>query len=189
MSPRRSLYSATHLCYKHTLSSPQYFHNSGIASVHCSPLFPAMADSPTVSGSSYHRQRASLGTRASGIADSTISFNTYATGITDGSLCLSQFPPPPVDLPITPISDRFFPSPAQSTFTIAPPQFVAPGTERGFHSPAQSTFTIASRPSVGPVCPRPALLVSGSPQIRHFPLLRRVPLPSLRRHLRHPAGS
>lgn len=114
-----------------------------------------MADSPTVSGSSHHRQRASLGTRASGIADSTISFNTYATGITDGSLCLSQFPPPPVDLPITPISDRFFPSPAQSTFTIAPPQFVASSTERGLHSPAQSTFTIASHPSVGPVSSHP----------------------------------
>jgi hypothetical protein len=110
-----------------------------------------MQDSPTISGSSHRRQRASLGTSASGIADSTISFNTYATGITDGSLCLSQFPPPPADLPITPISDRFLPSPARSTFTITPPQFVARSTESGLHSPAQSTFTVASRPSVGPV--------------------------------------
>jgi hypothetical protein len=117
-----------------------------------------MEHSPTISGPSHHRQRASLGTSASGIADSTISFNTYATGITDGSLCLSQFPPPPVDLPITPISDRFFPSPTRSTFTITPPQFVARGTERSLHSPAQSTFTVASHPSVGPVsaCPAPS---------------------------------
>jgi hypothetical protein len=114
-----------------------------------------MQDSPTISGSSHRRQRASLGTSASGIADSTISFNTYATGITDGSLCLSQFPPPPADLPITPISDRFLPSPARSTFTITPPQFVARSTESGLHSPAQSTFTVASRPSVGPALPSP----------------------------------
>ena len=113
--------------------------------------------SPTTPGPSQHRQRASLGTSASGIADSTISFNTYATGITDGSLRLSQFPPPPVDLPITPISERFIPSPARSTFTITPPQFATPSPERGLPSPAQSTFTITSRPSAGHVsaCPAP----------------------------------
>ncbi|KAF8273917.1 hypothetical protein EI94DRAFT_1769098 [Lactarius quietus] len=111
---------------------------------------------PTTSAPSQHRQRASLITSASGIADSTISFNTYATGITDGSLCLSQFPPPPVDLPITPISDRFLPSPARSTFTISPPHFSPPSTERGHSSPARSTFTVASRRSVGPALPSPA---------------------------------
>ena len=37
----------------------------------------------------------------------------------------------------------------------------------------------SSNPPLGP----------GSPQIRHFPLLRKVPLPSLRPHLRHSAGS
>ncbi len=106
--------------------------------------------------SSRHCQRASLGTSASGFADSTISFNTYATGITEGSLCLSQFPPPPVDLPLTPVNERFLPSPARSTFTIPPPRLATPTAER---SPAQSTFTIPCRPSISPVsaCPVPSL--------------------------------
>lgn len=112
--------------------------------------------STTTYGSSQHRPRASLGTSASGIADSVISFNTYATGITEGSLCLSQFPPPPVNLPISPITERFLPSPARSTFTITPPRLAAPSTERGLPSPARSTFTVASRPSVGPSLPSPA---------------------------------
>lgn len=139
---------------------------------------------PEDSRTSQHRPRASLGTSASGIADSTISFNTFATGITDGSLCLSQFPPPPVDIPIG------LPSPARSTFTINAPQLAAPSTEWGFPSPARSTFTIASRPSVGPVSACPALQLGlGSPQNRHSPLLHGVPLPSVHRHLRHCAGS
>ncbi|SRR6266702_1067043 len=148
-------------------------------------------DPPTTyDPSSQHRPRASLSTSASGIADSTISFTTYATGITDGSLCLSQFPPPPVELPISPITERFLASPARSTFTITTPQLTAPSSERGFPSPARSTFTIASRRSVVPVsaCPAPQLGL-GSPQNRHSPLLHRVPLPSLHRHLRHCEGS
>ncbi|KAI9460983.1 hypothetical protein BJY52DRAFT_243011 [Lactarius psammicola] len=122
-------------------------------------------DPPTTydPSSSQHRSRASLGTSASGIADSTISFTTYATGITDGSLCLSQFPPPPVELPISPITERFLASPARSTFTITAPRLSAPSTERGLPSPARSTFTVASRRSVGPstftvTAPAPATL-------------------------------
>ncbi|KAH9064324.1 hypothetical protein EDB87DRAFT_1402000 [Lactarius vividus] len=115
-------------------------------------------DPPTPSdpSSSQHRPRASLSTSASGIADSTISFTTYATGITDGSLCLSQFPPPPVEIPVSPITDRFLHSPARSTFTITTPQLSAPSTEWGLPSPARSTFSIASRRTVGPALPSPA---------------------------------
>ncbi|KAH9082186.1 hypothetical protein EDB83DRAFT_2670441 [Lactarius deliciosus] len=115
-------------------------------------------DPPTPSdpSSSQHRPRASLSTSASGIADSTISFTTYATGITDGSLCLSQFPPPPVEIPVSPVTDRFLHSPARSTFTITTPQLSAPSTEWGLPSPARSTFSIASRRTMGPALPSPA---------------------------------
>lgn len=103
------------------------------------------------------RTRASLLTSASGIADSTISFNTYATGITEGSLCLSQFPPPPMTVPSTasPTTERFFPSPVRSTFTVTPR--AGPGMDQGQPSPAQSTFTVTApaqvSPSRGPASP------------------------------------
>jgi hypothetical protein len=92
-----------------------------------------------------HRAHASLITSASGVADSTISYNTYATGITEGSLNLSQFPPPPATLPSTPVVDRFLPSPSQqSTFTVPAPPRAYHGIDQGHPSPTQSTFTIAA---------------------------------------------
>jgi hypothetical protein len=101
-------------------------------------------DSPTAYSppSPRHRAHPSLTTSASGVADSTISYNTYATGITEASLNLSQFPPPPATLPSSPVIDRFLPSPSsQSTFTIPPPP-------RAYHqgqpSPARSTFTVTA---------------------------------------------
>jgi hypothetical protein len=100
-------------------------------------------DSPSADShpSSRHRTHLSLITSASGVADSTISYNTYATGITEASLNLSQFPPPPATLPSSPVIERFLPSPSQSTFTIPPPP-------RAYHqgqpSPARSTFTVTA---------------------------------------------
>ena len=92
-----------------------------------------------------HRTHPSLTTSASGVADSTISYNTYATGITEGSLNLSQFPPPPATLPSTPVSDGFHPFPSpQSTFTVPAPPRAYPGMDYGHPSPTQSTFTIAA---------------------------------------------
>ena len=97
-----------------------------------------------------HRVRTSLITSASGIADSTISFNTYATGITEGSLCLSQFPPPPTTIPssASPTTERFLPSPARSTFTVTAPQRPGPSTYYGQSSPANSTFTVMTPPQL-----------------------------------------
>ena len=91
-----------------------------------------------------HRAHLSLVTSASGVADSTISYNTYATGITEGSLNLSQFPPPPATLPSSPVVERFLPSPSHSTFTVSPPPRVYPGIDQGHPSPARSTFTITA---------------------------------------------
>ncbi|KAI0307711.1 hypothetical protein B0F90DRAFT_1676445 [Multifurca ochricompacta] len=101
--------------------------------------------------SSRHRPHASLITSASGVADSTLSFNTYATGITDGSLCLSQFPPPPMTIPASPITERFLPSPARSTFTITAPASAHPMTDSAFPSPARSTFTVTAASLVSSV--------------------------------------
>jgi hypothetical protein len=97
-------------------------------------------DSPTAS-TPRHRTHPSLITSASGVADSTISFNTYATGVTEGSLCLSQFPPPPMTLPSSPSVDASFPSPARSTFTLTAPPRVYPNINQGLPSPTWSTFT------------------------------------------------
>ena len=91
-----------------------------------------------------HRAHLSLTTSASGVADSTISYNTYATGITEGSLNLYQVPPPPVTLPSTPVVERFLPSPSQSTFTVPPPPRPYAGIDQGQPSPARSTFTITA---------------------------------------------
>lgn len=90
------------------------------------------------------RAHLSLTTSASGVADSTISYNTYATGITEGSLNLSQFPPPPATLPSTPVVERFLPSPSsQHTFTDPSPR-AYPGVDQRQPSPARSTFTITA---------------------------------------------
>ncbi len=91
-----------------------------------------------------HRTHPSLTTSASGVADSTISFNTYATGITEGSLNLSQFPPPPATLPSSPAVERFVPSPTQSTSTVTAHARAYPGIDQGQPSPARSTFTITA---------------------------------------------
>ncbi|KAA1467926.1 hypothetical protein DENSPDRAFT_833101 [Dentipellis sp. KUC8613] len=64
---------------------------------------------------SRHRSAASLSTTVSGIADSTISFNTYATGITAESLRLSQFPPPPTTVP-SPTSSNPLSTPTTPVF-------------------------------------------------------------------------
>ncbi|KAH9969065.1 hypothetical protein BC827DRAFT_1167481 [Russula dissimulans] len=100
-----------------------------------------------------HHTRPSLVTSASGIADSTISFNTYATGITEGSLCLSQFPPPPMTIPSTssPTTERFLPSPAQSTFTITGPPRAGPSTDQASPSPSRSTFEVSSFAPLSPM--------------------------------------
>jgi len=102
-------------------------------------------DSPTAYShpSPRHRTHPSLTTSASGVADSTISYNTYATGITEGSLNLSQFPPPPATLPASPVVERRLPSPSsQSTFTVPAPPRGYPGIDQGQASPARSAFTI-----------------------------------------------
>ncbi|KAH9984660.1 hypothetical protein BJV74DRAFT_776148 [Russula compacta] len=122
---------------------------------------PTNYDSPSPG----YRTRTSLITSASGVADSTISFNTYATGITEGSLCLSQFPPPPMTIPSTasPTTERFFPSPVRSTFTVTPR--AGPSVDQGQPSPARSTFTVTApaqvSPSRGPASPiaRPGLVL------------------------------
>jgi hypothetical protein len=105
-------------------------------------------DSPSADShpSPRHRAHLSLTTSASGVADSTISYNTYATGITEGSLNLSQFPPPPATLPSTPVVERFLPSPSHSTFTVPPPPLshAYTGIDQGQASPARSTFTITA---------------------------------------------
>jgi hypothetical protein len=103
-------------------------------------------DSPNASSHSppRHRTHTSLTTSASGVADSTISYNTYATGITEGSLNLSQFPPPPVTLPSSPAVERFHPSPSQSTFTLTSPPRIYPGIDQRQASPARSTFTVTA---------------------------------------------
>jgi hypothetical protein len=108
---------------------------------------PVMSqESPSAySHSSPRRGHLSLVTSASGVADSTISYNTYATGITEGSLNLSQFPPPPATLPSSPVVERFLPSPSShSTFAVPPPPHAYPGIDQGQASPAQSTFTITA---------------------------------------------
>ncbi|KZV77059.1 hypothetical protein PENSPDRAFT_568940 [Peniophora sp. CONT] len=82
-----------------------------------------------------HAQRQSVATEASGIADSTISFNTYATGITGESLRLSQFPPPPSTLPYdsSPNTPTWAsPNPARaSTSTLSASQAARP-----YHNPS-----------------------------------------------------
>jgi hypothetical protein len=97
-------------------------------------------DSPSAYSHSTPRHRAhpSLITSASGVADSTISFNTYATGVTEGSLCLSQFPPPPMMIPSSPTA---LPSPSRSTFTVPAPSRAYPGIDQGLPSPSWSTYT------------------------------------------------
>lgn len=140
-----------------------------------------------------HRTHPSLTTSASGVADSTISYNTYATGITEGSLNLSQFPPPPATLPSTPVVDHLLPSPSQqSTFTVpAPPRAysgghpspmpstftITPsaysGVDQGQPSPSWSTFTVTARPNN--YASRPV-----SPAVRPGPVLDRgLPSPAL----------
>jgi len=117
-----------------------------------------------------HGIRSSILTSASGIADSTISFNTYATGITEGSLCLSQFPPPPTTIPssASPTTERFFPSPARSTFTVTAPQRPHEQT-----SPANSTFTVMEPPQLNPTSG------SASPIVRPVPVLEQgMPSPA-----------
>jgi hypothetical protein len=143
-----------------------------------------MAENPESSQrtrSSRHRPQGSLVTSASGFADSTISFSTYATGITDGSLCLSQFPPPPTTFSASPAQSNFtatsstpirmaFPSPAESTFTVTAPvpasavsrvpsSIVQPGliADQRMVSPARSTFPVAPQ---APVSPIPAVPVA-----------------------------
>jgi hypothetical protein len=100
--------------------------------------------------SSQRQTRNSVFTSASGIADSTISFNTYATGITEGSLCLSQFPPPPMTIPssASPTTERFLPSPTQSTATVTATPHARPSTDQGQSSPSTSMF--AAPPRAGP---------------------------------------
>lgn len=122
-----------------------------------------------------HRIRTSLITSASGIADSTISFNTYATGITEGSLCLSQFPPPPTTLPssASPTTERFLPSPARSTFTVTAPQRPGPSSYHGQPSPANSTFTVMTPPQLNPMSG------STSPIVRPVPVFEQgLPSPA-----------
>ncbi|KAI0271388.1 hypothetical protein BC834DRAFT_818152 [Gloeopeniophorella convolvens] len=97
------------------------------------------SDDPSSPG---HRPRASLLTSASGIADSTISFNTYATGITEESLRLSQFPPPPNTLPASPVAERGIPSPTQSAFTVIGP---ASPLRRVATPPVRPAPSVASR--------------------------------------------
>ncbi|KAI0257656.1 hypothetical protein BJV78DRAFT_51949 [Lactifluus subvellereus] len=106
--------------------------------------------------SSRHHPHPSLITSASGMADSTISFNTYATGITEESLCLSQFPPPPMTLPASPITERSLSSPAQSTFTVTAPASTSYRMEQGYPSPAWSTFTVTAPALVSPGLSSPA---------------------------------
>jgi len=102
--------------------------------------------------SSQPRTRNSVITSASGIADSTISFNTYATGITEGSLCLSQFPPPPMTIPssASPTTERFLPSPVQSNFTVTATPHAGPSSDQGQSSPSTSMFTVTAPPRAGP---------------------------------------
>jgi hypothetical protein len=129
----------------------------------------AQPPSTDVPPSPRHYPRASLITSASGIADSTISFNTYATGITEGSLCLSQFPPPPMTIPTSasPTTERFLPSPTRSTFTIPAPAHTraGPGMDQVHPSPTWSTFTINAPAQVIPVggltspLPRPSFVM------------------------------
>ncbi|KAI0036610.1 hypothetical protein K488DRAFT_67456 [Vararia minispora EC-137] len=71
-------------------------------------------------------KRRSTGSVASAVAESTISFNTLATGLsafTGEGLRLSQFPPPPETLPGTPLTAGFggTPSPvaSSSSFYVA----------------------------------------------------------------------
>ncbi|KAI0321372.1 hypothetical protein OF83DRAFT_1168527 [Amylostereum chailletii] len=91
------------------------------------------AHSPT----SRHRTRASLHTTASAVADSTISFTTYATGFTEESLRLSRFPPPPTTIPSSPLTEPGFPSPIGSTYTFTPPASLASGgLSRNLSSPS-----------------------------------------------------
>lgn len=102
--------------------------------------------------SSQRRTRNSVITSASGIADSTISFNTYATGITEGSLCLSQFPPPPMTIPssASPTTERFLPSPVQSNFTVTATPHSEPSSDLGQSSPSTSMFTATAPSRAGP---------------------------------------
>jgi hypothetical protein len=149
-----------------------------------------MAENPQStygSTSSRHRSRGSLITSASGIADSTISFNTYATGITEGSLCLSQFPPPPMTFSAPPSTDRILPSPAQSTFTVTSSAPINFTTLPGFSSPAQSTFTVTAPQLVNSVSRvlspivRPQLIVEQqrmhSPAQSTFSVTPSTPIP------------
>lgn len=67
-----------------------------------------------------HRSVRSRDTNASGIADSTISFN--GTVVTTASFRLSEFPDPPAEIPPSPIhSQRNTSSPNRSNFTVTPP--------------------------------------------------------------------
>lgn len=110
-----------------------------------SPVMSQGLPSPYSHPSPRHRTHLSLITSASGVADSTISYNTYATGISEGSLNLSQFPPPPATLPSSsPVVERFLSSPSLSTFTVPVPPRVYPGIDQRSPSPARSTFTVTA---------------------------------------------
>ena len=141
--------SFRHLCYLHLLDLP--FQHFGRFIRRLSPrrrsFLPVMSrESPNAHDlpAPRHRAHPSLTTSASGVADSTISYNTYATGVTEGSLCLSQFPPPPMTIPTSPTVDRSFPSPSRSTFTVTAPSRAYSG---GQPSPVWSTFTAAAQAS------------------------------------------
>jgi hypothetical protein len=142
-----------------------------------------MADSPSSTHDppfSRHRSRGSLVTCASGIADSTISVNTYATGITEGSLCLSQFPPPPMTFSAGPSAERSLPSPAQSAFTVTASTPIGFTTSQGYPSPARSTFTVTAPAHASPVSRVPSPSSDqGSPQNRACSHLHRARSPPL----------
>ncbi|KAI0068328.1 hypothetical protein BV25DRAFT_1875757 [Artomyces pyxidatus] len=76
---------------------------------------PSTGDNAQRNASRHLSATGSFLTTASGVAQSTISVGTYATGLT-----LSQFPPPPNTIPNSPLTENAASSPAGSTFTLTP---------------------------------------------------------------------
>ncbi|GJE87616.1 hypothetical protein PsYK624_036990 [Phanerochaete sordida] len=66
---------------------------------------PATNDDDPPTPTSLHRARPSVMTTASGIAESTLTYGSIMSS--DGLSRLSQFPPPPSDIPFTPIEAAF----------------------------------------------------------------------------------
>jgi hypothetical protein len=133
----------------------------------------AAAAAPAVPAASGHRRIPSLTTNASGIADSTISFDTLATG--EEPLRLSYFPRPPTSLPDVPGSPFGTPphtpttATPTTTTTMAAPLGRSPLSAGGRDSDDPPPYFPSPPPTTGNMSPVSSV-GSGSFRSRRLPV-------------------